>query len=344
MSKDYYELLSVPRSASKEEIQKAYRMLATKYHPDLHADKEEKEKNAAKARFQEVQNAYDVLSDPKKRDLYDQLGPNFENMGGRNPFQEYANASGGTPFGNMDIDLGQIFGGAPGATPGGAGQAQPGGFEEFLKQFGFGGGGARAGGQRGPHQNGPYAGTAPPRGRDIEEAVTIPFATAVLGGQYQLSLQRGDDKIDNILVTIPVGIEHGKKIRLRGQGQVSPTGGVRGDLIVKVLVANHPNYIRRGNDLLVKVPVTFMEAALGATIELPTPHGTVAMKIPPGSSSGKSLRLKGLGVKPANSSAGDLLAKIEIRLPHEISDEDRELIEQLSDRWSSLEPRKSLQW
>ncbi len=338
MSKDYYELLGITRSASPDDVQKAYRKLARKFHPDLHEHQEEKEKKEAKKQFQQVQNAYDVLSDPKKRELYDQLGPNFENMGGRNPFQEYANAAGGTPFGSMEIDLGQIFGG---------GQPQPGGFEEFLRQFGFG----RQ--QRGPqvgqspydYPGGPQQRhTAPPRGRDIEEVVTVPFATAILGGQYQLSLAKSDGRIDSILVSIPTGIEHGKKIRLRGQGHGSPAGGERGDLLVKVLVASHPAYSRRGNDLHVTVPVSVTEAALGTTINLPTPHGSVSLKIPAASSSGKTLRLKGLGVKRANQTAGDLYAKIEIHLPKQISDEDRSLLEQLRDHWAHENPREQLRW
>jgi len=356
MSDDYYKILGIARTASADDIQKAYRKLARKHHPDLAEDKEH-----SKGQFQKIQNAYDVLSDPKKRELYDQLGPNFEQMGGRNPFQEYANAAGGTPFGNMEIDLGEIFG------QGGGGGRRRGGFEEFLRQFGFaprgpmpqggrqqgpfpggfhGQPGGFPGGQPGPFpgQPGGFPGGQPVRGRDVEETITIPFATAILGGKYQLSLQRGDGKVEDILITIPTGIEDGKRIRLRGQGQVSPTGGPRGDLLVQVKVASHPHFRRRGNDLHVDVPVTLPEAALGAKIDLPTPHGTVTLTIPPASSSGKTLRLKGLGVKPTNRPAGDLLAHIEITLPEEVSDEDRQALEKLSGRWSNLNPRQDLQW
>lgn len=354
MSQDYYKTLNVPRTASSDEIQKAYRRLARKYHPDLHEDKEQKEKESAKQKFQEVQNAYDVLSDPKKRQLYDQLGPNFDKMGGRNPFEEYAAQSGGTPFGNMDIDLSQIFG---------AGQASPGGFEEFLKQFGFGpqmaGGQPRAGypgGQQGfpggqgfpgqgfPGQGGQPQQRPPEKGRDLEETVTIPFATAILGGQYQLSLQRSDGKIENILVKIPAGIDHGKRIRLKGQGAASRNGGTKGDLLVKIMVASHPTYSRRGNDLLVTVPVTLAEAALGGKIELPSPHGTLTLTIPNGTSSGKSLRLKGMGVKLTDGTTGDLIAKLELHIPSDISEQDQELIEKLQANWRDDNPRTKLQW
>ncbi|HMO14687.1 MAG TPA: J domain-containing protein [Pirellulaceae bacterium] len=336
MSKDYYEILGIVRDASEDEVQKAYRKLARKYHPDLHEQLDDKEKKEAKKKFQEVQNAYDVLSDPKKRQLYDQLGPNFENMGGRNPFQEYANAAGGTPFGNMEIDLGQIFGG---------GQPRPGGFEEFLRQFGFATGKKQRPGpppfQYGGNQQPPVPAS---RGQDIQETITIPFATAVLGGQYQLSLQRGDGRIDNITVTVPAGIEHGKKVRLRGQGRVSPTGGDRGDLLVKVLIANHPNYVRRDLDLHVTVPISVTEAALGATVDLPTPHGTVALKIPPGSTSGKTLRLKGMGIRPKNQESGDLFAKLELHIPQTMSAEEKNLFEQLRNRWYDFSPRGELRW
>lgn len=313
---DYYKVLGVAKNASADKIQKAYRKLARKYHPDLHADQEEKVRERAKQQFQKVQQAYDVLSDAKKRQMYDQLGPNFEQMGGGNPFGGGSNPFGGGAGG---IDLSQVFGGGGG------------GFEDILRQMG------------GAGQMGPGRGrqAAPSKGRDVEQEITVPFATAVLGGQHQVSLQRNNGKVDKIDVKIPAGIDSGKKIRLRGQGQSA--GGPPGDLMITVNVAPHPNYTRKGLNLHVTVPITLMEAAEGAAIDLPTPHGTVSLKVPAGTSSGKSLRLKGMGIKGISSS-GDLIAVIQIMVPDEVLPDDLEVLKGLDDRWGNSATRSDLTW
>jgi len=197
-SDDYYEVLGVSKSSTGDEIQKAYRKLARKYHPDLHADKSDREKETAKQNFQKVQQAYDVLSDSKKRQMYDRVGPGFEQMGG-NPF----GGGQGNPFGGMDIDLSSLFGGGAGAGGGG--------FENIFRQMG--GGGGR--GARGPQQQRTQS---PPKPEPIEQEITVSFATAILGGEHQVSLKRTTGKVENISVKVPAGIENGKKIRLRGQG------------------------------------------------------------------------------------------------------------------------------
>lgn len=321
MAEDYYKTLGVARGASTDEIQKSYRKLARKYHPDLHADEDDREKERAKQQFQQVQQAYDVLSDEKKRQMYDQLGPDFEQMGGGgNPFGGGGNpfggggGRGGNPFGNSEIDLSQLFGGGGGG----------GGFEQL-----FGGG-------RGRGQQAPAA-----KGQNIEQSITVPFATAVLGGQHQISFDRGAGKHESLTVKIPVGIESGKKIRLKGQGRNGPAGA--GDLLVTVNVSGHPNYSRSGLNLSVTAPISLAEAALGAKIELPTPHGTISVTVPAGTSGGKSLRLKNMGIKTADRS-GDLIVHLQIAIPKEISDEDRELIEQLSYDWESGVGRQELVW
>ena len=314
MATDYYEILGVSRSASSDEIQKAYRKLARKYHPDLHEDKE-----LAKEKFQQIQHAYDTLSDEEKRGMYDQLGPNYEQMGG----------GGGNPFGGggggAPIDLEQLFGGGGG-----------GGFEQIFKQFG----GGMGAGPRGPMGG---ARQAPPKPKlDIDQTITVAFATAILGGTHQVSFQRASGKIDTIDVKIPVGIQTGKKIRLKGQGRRGPHGE-RGDLLIKVLVANHPCYRRSEMNLHVKLPVSLKEAVLGTKIDLPTPHGTITVTIPPGSSSSKPLRLKGMGIK-ANGKQGDLLVEIDVQMPDDLNKQQQSEFENLLSKLEQSGLRDELMW
>ena len=310
---DYYKTLGVSRNASDSELQKAYRKLAAKFHPDRHADKDEKQRDRAKQKFQKIQQAYDVLSDGEKRRMYNQLGPDFERMGGGgggNPFG--GGSGGGNPFGGMDIDLGQIFG------QGG------GGFDQMF-------GGGRGGGRQ----------AQPRKGQNLEQEISVPFATAVLGGQYQVSFDRGHGKVESVTVKIPVGIESGKKIRLKGQGRSGPAGD--GDLLVKGNVLGHPNYSRSGLNLSVTAPITLLEAAQGAKIDLPTPHGTIAVTVPPGTSSGKSLRLKNMGIKTAERS-GDLIVKLQIVIPDTPTAGDKELLQQLDAAWNDPDARAELVW
>ncbi len=327
MADDYYSVLGVTRSATAEEIQKAYRRLARKYHPDLADDK-----NKAKERFQKVQHAYDVLSDPQKRQLYDQLGPAYEQAGGRNPF----------PNGQMPdgFDMEQIFG---------RGGAPAGGFEEILRQvFGAGatGGGAGPGfgGFGGGRGQAPHQQNAPVTGQDMEQEITISFSTAVLGGRHQLSLTRSSGMVETITLTIPAGISTGKKIRLRGQGRPVSGGSQRGDLLVKIKVAPHPCYHRTGDNLHVSVPITVSEAALGARVDLATPRGTVTLTVPPRSSSGKVLRLKGYGIAKSEGDSGDLLAELKIVFPAELTSEQEKLFRQLATASDGEGPRSELKW
>ncbi len=321
---DYYKTLNVSKSATEEEIQKAYRKLARKYHPDLHADGTEREQEKAKQNFQKVQQAYDVLSDKKKRRMYDQMGPGFEQMGGGNPFGGQGNPFGGMGGGGMDIDLSSLFGG------GGAGGRAGGGFEQIFRQMGGRGGS--------PQQQT----RAPEKPEPVEQAITVAFATSVLGGAHQVSFQRTNGKVETISVKIPAGIEHGKKIRLRGQGAESYSGQ-RGDMMIVVKVAPHPNYRRKGLNLLLTVPITLGEAVLGAKVDVPTPHGTVTLTVPAGTSSGKSLRLKGMGVR-AGEKKGDLIAELEITLPEELTEEDEKLIRQLELAYQDKNPRDEISW
>lgn len=308
MAEDFYKVLGVSRSASDEEIQKAYRALARKYHPDLNENSED-----AKQKFQQVQQAYDVLNDKDKRQMFDQMGPDFE---------KYQNAGAGQAGGGMpfDFDLNQMFGGG-GAQPGG-------GFEDILRQFGGGGG------PRGQHRQ-----SRPMKGQDIATDITVPFQTSVLGGAANVGFNRGG-KSETIEIKIPAGIEPGKKLRLKGQGSASPNGGPSGDALITINVAAHPCYIRRGNNLEVKVPISIKEAIIGGEVDIPIPGGRTTVQVPAGSSSGKKLRLKGLGIE-SKSSKGDLLVELQIVLPETIDQKLTELAEAYE---STDDLRESISW
>lgn len=313
MAQDYYKLLEVSKTATQDEIQKSYRKLARKYHPDLNPDDK-----SAQQKFKDIQHAYDVLSEPEKRRLYDQLGPDFEKMGPR---------PGGGGGGFEDI-----FGGAG-----------PGGFQfdgdlgDIFRQFG----GGRGGQPRGRPQ-------PPSKGRDLSSDITVPFSTSVLGGQASITVMRGG-KPETIQLKIPPGIESGKKMRLRGQGETSMSGGPAGDLLVTVTVASHPFFRRSGMNLELKLPVTFGEAVRGATIDVPTPNGHVALKIPPGSSGGRRLRITGQGVLSTTGSPGDLFVELQIKLPEQMAEPDsiapeiQQAVEQI-DKLYSHSPRNSIIW
>jgi DnaJ-class molecular chaperone len=324
MDEDYYKILGVSRNASQSDIQKAYRKLARKYHPDMNPDDE-----SAKQRFQDVQRAYEVLNDPEKREMYDRYGSAFESAGaGPGPAggPQWRTYTGG-PEGFQDIDISELFGRGFGAGGGG-------GFDDLFRQFNQAGAGARPRGRRAAQ---------PTRGNDLRHEVTVPFTTAVKGGKVHLSIRRPDGSVEPIEVKVPAGMPLGKPLRVRGKGEPSPTGGEPGDILLSINVTPHPHFTRDGNDLELRLPVTLAEAALGAKIDVPTPHGTVSLKIPAGSSSGKRLRVKGQGIKPAKGDPGDLYVVLEIVLPPELDDESRELIRQLDAR-QAFDPRRELHW
>lgn len=306
MAKDLYKTLGVDRTASADEIQKAYRELARKYHPDLNPDD-----RTAKEKFQEVQSAYEVLNDPKKRQKYDQFGDAFASGGGG------PQGPGGNPF--QGVDLNDLFGGGAGGS---------GGFADLFRQFT---GGGEGGGRR-----------AARKGHDLQHEVTIPFQMSVLGGELPVAVVDADGSQKTITIKIPAGIADGKKIRLRGQGEKSPLGGRPGDLLVVVHVASHPCFTRNGLDLEVKVPVTLLEAAQGGKVDVPTPKGTIALSVPPNTQSGKRLRIRGMGIENAKGRKGDLFAEIQITLPT-LPDEAIDLIRKLEEHRES-DPRGHLQW
>lgn len=317
MATDHYATLGVSPSASPEEIQKAYRKLARKYHPDMNPDDA-----SAKKKFQDVQAAFEVLSDAEKRQRYDQFGSDFESVGtgGGGPRTwRYTTSSGPQTY---PFDLNDLFGG-------GEADVEGGGFADLFKQMG----GAR-GARRGPRVA---------RGADLKHELTVPFATAVLGGQAALTIQRHSGKLETLKVKIPAGIDDGKKIRLRGQGEPGIGDAPAGDVLLTIHVSPHPYFRRTGNRLDVRVPVTLAEAALGAKIDVPTPQGTIALTIPPNTSSGKRLRIKGHGVRPAGQPPGDLFAEIQIVLPENLPTQDREQLAEVSNRYPQ-QPRAELRW
>jgi len=322
MADDFYATLGVGRSASDEDIKKAYRQLARKYHPDLNQDDA-----GAKAKFQAVQNAYEVLSDSKKRDMYDRYGSAYDTMGGGGPGAPGPGQGGPHPWANsggpgFDVNMEDLFGGAGGAGGGG--------FADIFKNLG----------QRGKRQS---RRAAPTRGANIEHELTVPFTTAVLGGEAQIAVQRPDGRVETLQVKVPTGIDDGKKIRLRGQGNPSPDGGPDGDLLIKVKAAPHPHFRRQGKRLDVRVPITLAEALSGGKIDVPTPHGTATLTVPPDTSSGAKLRLKGQGVKSGSDSPGDLFAELQIVLPKKMTAEDREQLASIANKYGD-DPRAEQQW
>jgi len=258
MPNDPYTTLGVARSASPEDIQKAYRKLARKYHPDMNPDDA-----TTKKKFQEVQSAFEILSDPEKRKRFDQFGHAFEGVGaGAGGPERWTYSTGPQTY---PFDVNDLFGGGGEEVGGGS-------FADLFKQFRRGAGQRRAS---------PAA-----RGADLKHELTVPFATAVLGGEAAISIRRASGKVETIKVKIPAGIADGKRIRLRGQGEPGQGGAPAGDILVTIRVSPHPHFRRTGTRLDVRVPVTLAEAALGAKIDVPTPQGTIALTVPPNTSSG----------------------------------------------------------
>lgn len=319
MANDYYKTLGVSKNASQPEIQKAYRDLARKYHPDMNPDDK-----TAKRKFQEIQTAFDVLNDPSKREMYDRYGSSFESAGGgaRGPGGRSPGPGG---MGGFEDAFSQFFGERYSGDP-------TGGFADIFSQFRRAKGGAA--GKRGKSAD--RAAQANP-----EFSVQVPFQVAVQGGDTQLELRHPSGKVDTVSVKIPAGIEEGKKIRLKGRG--ADGSHPADDLLVTIHIAPHPCFQRRGDNLHVKLPITLREAARGAKVDVPTPRGTVSLRVPAGTSSGKKLRVKGHGVVAKGRPAGDLFAELEIILPASLDAEALRAIDEIDARHPG-EPRGELQW
>jgi curved DNA-binding protein len=289
--RDYYEVLGVPRDAEQDAIRRAYRKLAREYHPDLNSDSD------AEDRFKELGEAYEVLSDPDKRERYDRLGASWREQERQAPDSSFEEFFDGHGFGGGDTRFE---------------------FSDDLFERLFGG---RFGGDGG------FAGGGPLRGHDREALLELSIEDALEGGRRRLTLDH-----HHIDVNFPAGVRDGQLIRLAGQGGPGREGGPPGDLYLRIALRHDPRFRRRGEaDLDVDVEVEPWQAALGATVAVQTPTGSAQIKVPAGSSSGRRLRLRGRGLPKAGGGRGDLHAVVKITVPKQLSDRERELYEQLAE-------------
>lgn len=334
--KDFYAVLGVSADADAKEIKSTYRKLARKYHPDSHPGDA-----AAEQHFKEIGEAYAVLSDPEERKQYDAVramarggarfsagGAGGSGMGGagfEDVFSNLFNQGGSTRF-----STGGGFGGRPGEDPD---------LEDLLNMFGQSAGGGAQYGAPGGRPGGFGGGfRAPRKGRDIHATAGLSFRQAVEGDTVVVNGVGGHP----ITARIPPGVKDGATIRLRGKGEPGPGNAPAGDILLKITVHPHEVFTRDGDNLRIEVPVTFAEAALGETITVPTLAGdTVKVKLPAGISSGKTLRVKGRGVR-RKAHTGDLLVKVSVTVPQRLTDEARAAIEALRNQELDVDPREEL--
>ena len=308
--RDYYETLGVPKTASEDEIRTAFRKLARNYHPDV-----AKDKKAAEEKFKEINEVYEVLSDPEKAEEIDQLGADWNRPGGFQPppqWQGQQQPGGG--FSQWGGDGGRgvefEFGGT--------------GFSDLFEAF-FGGG-------RGRSASGGFGGRAATaeRGADVEADIMVTLEEALHGSTRTVSLRRaGSDKVEQYQVKIPRGVREGQRIRLRGQGEAGAGGGKSGDLFLRVRLAKHPDFSVEGSDLIHEVRIQPWQAVLGGELLVPTLEGKVRLKIPPGTQGGQRFRLRERGLPGVSGKRGDLYVVVQINIPKKVTDGEREL-------WSEL--------
>ncbi len=322
--RDYYKVLGVARTATAEEIKKSYRRLARKYHPDVSKEKD------AEQKFKELQEAYEVLKDPEKRAAYDQLGSEWKSGQQFRPPPEWAS---GFEFSGGGSPGGRGSGGSRGAHA-----FEEEGFSDFFSSL-FGGGSPFGGGGR----------RAPPGGRDHHARIDIELEEAFGGGSRTLELKRPELKADGTIelrshtvrVTIPAGVTDGQLIRLAGQGEAAPGGARAGDLYLEVHVRPHRLYQLDGRNVTLTLPVAPWEAALGATVTVPTLGGAVEMQIPAGAQSGQKLRLRGRGLP--GQPPGDAYVQLKVVLPPANSSEARTVYESMREKMAGFDPRADLQ-
>jgi curved DNA-binding protein len=303
--RDFYEVLGVPRDADATEIQRAYRTLARRHHPDVNRSP------GAEERFKEITEAYDVLSDPESRQRYDfarspagarAAGAGVGGGRGATGQRVRVEPGAGVGFGGPEgIDLDDLFGSLFGGR-------MPGDF-----------------------------GAGPVQGADTEAEIVMPVEEAYRGGRRQITLTTPSGP-RSYQVTIPPGVVDGQRIRLSGQGSGSPDGGPAGDLYLVVRLAPDPRYRVDGRDITVDLPVAAWDAALGASVPVETPGGTAKVTVPPGSSCGRRLRLRGRGLPHPRGRPGDLYAEVKVMVPPKLTDAERDLFEKLR-RVSSFDPQ-----
>lgn len=325
--KNFYDILGVKRDASDAEIKKAFRKLAQKHHPDAGGDEK---------KFKEISEAYETLSNPQKRKEYDQIlmfggipGADFGGDGGRGRTYTYTNMGG--DFSGFDFS--DIFGGAA-AGGGGAQGAQGFGGFDFSDLFG---GAAGAGGARS---------RGPAKGQDLSMSINVTAKEALDGVEQKITYRiPSTGENESLTVKIPAGAVNGGKLRYKKRGEYSPNGGPRGDLVITTNVAEHRLFKRDGADIRMEVPISMYEAALGATIDIPTPEGkTVRLKVPKGTQDGKVFRFKDLGAGNVKKKGtkGSLLVKVKVEVPKNLDKDERDYLEK-AQAAAAHDIRKSLQ-
>ena len=334
MARDFYQVLGLSRTADEKEIKKAYRKMARKHHPDVNPNDK-----GAEAKFKEVNEAFQVLSDKEKRALYDQFGPDYDKVGAAPPGAH--GQAGNVNFNGSNINfenLEELFnqprrGSASGAY-GPSAADESGGFGDLFENI-------LGGRNRGRSRN-----RGPQKGQDIEQPVQVSLEESLRGTQRAMRLAITDPATGSVenrefTVKIPAGVRDGARVRVAGKGASGENGGPAGDLFLVVSIAPHSLWKREGDDLLIEVPVTFAEAALGATIEVPTLNGRVQMRVPAGTQSGQKIRLSGRGAPKTKGGAGDQYVTIKVAVPKELSERERELIQELA-QLRSENPRRDL--
>jgi curved DNA-binding protein len=322
--KDYYESLGVPRTASEDEIKKAFRKLARQYHPDVAKDKKK-----AEEKFKEINEAYEVLGDPAKRKKFDELGANWKSGAEFRPPPGYGGFGSGQPFRG-----GRASGSAADFEFGGTG------FSDFFEQiFGARRGAGGPGGFGRSHN--PMGGDFAERGGDIEGDIMVTLEEAMTGSVREVNVRHPVGrtvKTETHQVKIPPGVTEGQKLRLAGRGEPGANGGAAGDLYLRVRLAKHPDFEVEGHNLIHELELAPWEAVLGAEISVPTLDGPVKIKISAGTQSGQKLRVRGRGLPQHNGPRGDLIIVTSIVTPAKISDAEKRLWEHLA-RDSKFNPR-----
>jgi curved DNA-binding protein len=319
--KDYYKTLGVSKTASTEEIKKAYRKLARQYHPDVN------KKPEAEKRFKEVNEANEVLSDPDKRKRYDTIGPDFA---------RYANAGNGA---GQPGNFTWSYNGRPGA---GGFDGDAGAFSDFFRSiFGDEGVSGTTSADELFGRTRTRRGARAVPGQDVEYEFEIALPEAYKGLEQQIEVKEQSGKLRRLAVKIPAGVKDGQRIRLAGQGGPGTGGAPSGDLYLRVRVKPHPLYQRDGDDLRMELPVSLHEALLGAEVTVPTLKGRVSLRIPPETQNGRTIRLAGQGMPRTSGGSGDLFVTVKVVLPTKLTDEDKDCIRKIGERHAE-DPRSSL--